>query len=291
MRRWAIAVVLLLGLAFLGVSSGVSGEKGDKKAAPVSLEYFGQSFFILTTSKGTRIAFDPHTIPDYFEGRKFVPRVDAVCISHNHNDHIRVEVFENLKNTKVIRGLKSASIKADWAKVEETVKDMKIRNVGVWHDETEGLQRGKNSVFIIDVDGWKIAHLGDLGHLLTPSQLKRIGPVDVVMIPVGGIYTLNGSEAKKVVEQLKPKEYIFPMHYGTKVFDAVLPVDEFLEDQPGRNVVRLGDSEKDESKRSNTITLNCDPNRPRPLIVQLYYWPKEEKEAKTKEEKKDEKKK
>ena len=85
------------------------------------------------------------------------------------------------------------------------------------------MQRGKVGVFIIEVDGWKIVHLGDLGHLLTPSQLKRIGPVDVLMIPVGGIYTLNGSEAKKVVEQLKPKEYIFPMHYGTKVFDAVLP--------------------------------------------------------------------
>jgi L-ascorbate metabolism protein UlaG (beta-lactamase superfamily) len=288
MRRWAIAVVFLLGLAFLAASTGSTGEK----KMPISLEYFGQSFFILTTSKGTRIAFDPHTIPDYFEGRPYVPRVDAVCISHNHNDHIRVEVFKDLKETKIIRGLKSASIKADWATVDETFKDAKIRTVGVYHDDTEGLQRGKNAVFIIDVDGWKIAHLGDLGHLLTPSQLKRIGPVDAIMIPVGGIYTLNGSEAKKVVEQLKPKEYIFPMHYGTKVFDAVLPVDEFLEDQPARNVVRLSDSEKDESKRQNTITLNRDPNRPRPLIVQLHYWPKEEKEEKKKDEKKkDEKKK
>ena len=185
------------------------------------------------------------------------------------------------RTTKIIRGLKSPSIKADWATVDETVKDVKIRIVGVYHDDTEGLQRGKNAIFIIEVDGWKIAHLGDLGHLLTPSQLKRIGPVDVIMIPVGGIYTLNGSEAKKVVEQLKPKEYIFPMHYGTKVFDAVLPIDEFLEDVEKRRVATTDE---------NTITLNRDPNRPRPLIVQLHYWPKEEKEKKD-EKKKDEKKK
>jgi hypothetical protein len=103
------------------------------------------------------------------------------------------------------------------------------------------------------------------------------------MIPVGGIYTLNGSEAKKVVEQIKPKEYIFPMHYGTAVFEDILKVDEFLDDQPARNVVRLSDSEPDPTKRENTVQLNRDTQRPRPLIVQLHYWPKEEKK---KEEKK-----
>jgi L-ascorbate metabolism protein UlaG (beta-lactamase superfamily) len=265
---------VLVFMAFLGASTGSTGEKG----APVTIEYHGQSFFVLTTSKGTRIAFDPHTIPEY-EQREQLPKVDVICISHNHNDHIRVEAFKDYKTTKVLRGLKSPSIKADWASVDETVKDAKIRTVGVYHDDTEGLERGKVGVFIVEVDGWKIAHLGDLGHLLTPSQLKRIGPVDVLMIPVGGIYTLNGSEAKKVVEQIKPKEYIFPMHYGTKEFKAVLPIDEFLEDVEKRRVATTDE---------NTITLNRDPNRPRPLIVQLNYWPKEEKKE---EKKKDEKKK
>ena len=171
-------------------------------------------------------------------------------------------------------GLKGQLLKSDWSVIDETVGDARIRNVGVYHDDQEGLQRGKNSVFIIETGGWKIAHLGDLGHLLTPAHLKRIGPVDVIMIPVGGIYTINGSEAKKVVEQLKPKEYIFPMHYGTKVFDAVLPIDEYLDDQDKRKI-----AVSDE----NVITLNKDATRPRPLIVQLHYWPKE---AAKKEEKK-----
>jgi L-ascorbate metabolism protein UlaG (beta-lactamase superfamily) len=290
MRHWAIASVLLLGLAVLGDATGVGGEKSPPvKPAPVKLEYLGQSFFILTSSKGTRIAFDPHTIPAYYDQRaKEYPKVDAICISHNHNDHIRIEALEDSKSSKIIRGLKSPSVKADWASVNETVKDVKIRNVGVYHDTNEGIERGKNSIFIVDVDGWKIAHLGDLGHLLTPAQLKRIGPVDVIMIPVGGIYALNGSEAKKVVEQLKPKEYIFPMHYGTKIFEDLLFIDEFLEGQPERNVVRLSESEPP-AKRENTIILNRDPTRPRPLIVQLHYWPKEE--EKKEEKKKDEKKK
>src|SRR5438105_15753621 len=118
----------------------------------------------------------------------------------------------------------------------------------------EGLARGKNSVFIIDVDGWRVCHLGDLGHELDLKLLKQIGQVDVLMVPVGGIYTLNGAEAKKVVEQIKPKEYIFPMHYGTKIFDDILPVDEFLEGQPDRNVIRLSESIP-EAKRENSIQL------------------------------------
>ena len=101
--------------------------------------------------------------------------------------------------------------------------------------------------------------------MLSPEQLRKIGTVDVLMIPVGGVYTLNGSEAKKVVEQIKPREYIFPMHYGTKIYDDVLTVDEFLDDQPRANVTVSLD---------NKITLNRDAQRPRPLIVQLNFWPR-----------------
>jgi L-ascorbate metabolism protein UlaG (beta-lactamase superfamily) len=270
MRRWAFAILFLLGLAWFGASAGI----GNQKPTPLTIEYNGQSFYIITTSKGKRIAFDPHAIPAYYPtGRIELKKADIICISHNHTDHIRTEIFEKTKDQKILRGLKTLSLKSDWAVVDETIGDIKVRTVGVYHDNNEGLQRGKNAVFIIEVDGWRFVHLGDLGHLLTPAQLKRIGPVDVLMIPVGGIYTLNGSEAKKVVEQIKPKEYIFPMHYGTKVFEDILPVDEFLEEQDKRKVAISDD---------NVITLNRDPQRPRPLIVQLHYWPKEEK----KEEKK-----
>ena len=247
-------------------STGTTGEPG----APITIEYHGQSFYIITTSKGKRIAFDPHLISDY-GGRINGLKADIICISHNHNDHNQVGALENGDKAKILRGLKTASNKSDWNIFEETIGDIKIKTVGVYHDDAEGLTRGKVGVFIVEVDGWRIAHLGDLGHLLTPAQVKRIGPLDVVMIPVGGIYTLNGSEARKVVDQLKPKEYIFPMHYGTKVFDATLPPDEFYDDLEKRKLAISDD---------NVLKLNRDPQRPRPLFVQLHYWPKEEKKKK-----------
>jgi len=201
-------------------------------------------------------------------------------MSHNHTDHTALFVVENIKEAKILRGLEPRGGKqAEWTPVEATVKDVKIHSVNLYHDNAEGMNRGKNAAFVVDLDGWRICHLGDLGHKLTAQQLKKIGPVDVLMIPVGGIYTLNGAEAQDVVEQIRPKEYIFPMHYGTKVFDEVLPITEFLE---GVEKARIADSD------DNKVTLNRDPQRPRPLIVQLHYWPKE---APNREPKKDDKKK
>ena len=101
-------------------------------------------------------------------------------------------------------------------------------------------------------------HLGDLGHELTPEQVRRIGPVDVLMVPVGGIYTLNGAEAKKVVEQIKPKMYVIPMHCGTNVYDDVLPATEFLEDQ--KNVKRFP---------ANKLSIESDLKTDAPIIAVL----------------------
>src|SRR5262249_55515236 len=103
-----------------------------------------------------------------------------------------------------------------------------------------------------------IVHLGDLGHLLTPKQLKSIGPVDVLLIPVGGVYTINGAEAKQVVEQLKPSRYILPMHYATKVFEDLLTADEFLEDQ--KNIKNFP---------GNRRVLGTHLNQPEPFIATL----------------------
>ena len=138
MRRWAFASLFLFTFAIPRAAS--TGTPQDKKGAPINIEYHGQSFYILTTSKDTRIAFDPHTIPQY--GRtEVLPKVDVICISHNHNDHTRTVAFQDYQKTKVLRGLKTESLKArlgPWS--TETVKDATIRTVGVYHDDTEGLQ-------------------------------------------------------------------------------------------------------------------------------------------------------
>src|SRR5262249_8568912 len=136
----------------------------------------------------------------------------------------------------------------------------------------------------------------DLGHLLTEAQIKQIGPVDVLMIPCGGVYTLNGSEAKKVMEQLKPREYVFPMHYGNIRVDALLTVDEFLDDNPApaigvsRDDALLINKDRKENSRflrmwggksDNTIVLDKDKDRPRPLVTVLHWWPQVGKKKKT----------
>jgi L-ascorbate metabolism protein UlaG (beta-lactamase superfamily) len=224
----------------------------------VTLRWHGQSFFEIETSRGTRIVLDPHAIDAY--GRITV-RGDLVLISHYHNDHTQVEVVEDRAKAKIIVGLRGSGKKIDWNLVDETIRDVHVRTVGVYHDGAEGMERGKNAVFIIEVDGLRIVHLGDLGHLLTEGQIKQIGPVDVLLIPVGGVYTINGAEAKKVVEQLKPTQYVVPMHYGTEVFDEMLPVDEFLEDQNPAAVKRF--------KNTNKLVIESGVKHDSPIIVVL----------------------
>jgi L-ascorbate metabolism protein UlaG (beta-lactamase superfamily) len=227
----------------------------DDKSAKVTIRWHGQSFFEIQSSKGTRIVIDPHFIDAY--GRKDVS-ADVILISHEHNDHNQVEAVKNQDKIKKIRGLVSNGKRVDWNPVDETFHDVHIRSVGTYHDKVEGLKNGKNTIFILEVDGLRIVHLGDLGHLLSERDIKRIGPVDVLMIPIGGVYALNGSDAKKVVEQLKPRMYILPMHYGTKVFDDLLPADEFLEEQT--NVRTFP---------TNKLIVDSDFKPAEPLIVIL----------------------
>ena len=213
-------LVLLAAVALAGPLAA-----GEPKK--VEIRWHGQSFFELRTSKGTRIAFDPHAIEAY--GRKAV-EADLVLMSHPHTDHTQLGAIAT-RMRKEILGLKVVGKRWEWNLIDETFRDVRVRTVGVYHDHVKGLERGKNAVFIVEADGLKIVHLGDLGHLLTPEQVKDIGPVDVLMIPVGGVYTLNGLDAKRVVAQLRPSRFVLPMHYGTKVYDDLLPLDAFKEDQ------------------------------------------------------------
>ena len=221
----------------------------------VTIRWHGQSFFEIESSKGTHVAIDPHAIEAY--GKTEVT-ADVVLISHEHNDHNQVEVLKNAGRAKVIHGLRVNGKRLDWNPIDESFRDIHIRSVGSYHDTTAGSERGKNTIFVIEMDGLHIVHLGDLGHVLSENTVRKIGPVDVLMVPVGGIYTINGSDAKKVVEQLKPRQYVLPMHYGTKAFDDVLPADEFLDEQT--NVKKLP---------TNKLVVATDFKPEQPVIVIL----------------------
>lgn len=245
-------------LTALVVSALLAGSAAAADANKIIVRWHGQSFFEIITSKGTRIVFDPHLIDAY--GRN-VMKADLVLLSHNHTDHVQTSVVENLDKAKVLRGLKDEKgdgKKVEWNAIDETFKDVKIRTLGAYHDQMNGMQRGLNSIFILEFDGLKFAHLGDLGHMLSDAQLKKLGEVDVLFVPVGGVYTLNGEDAAKVVKQIKPRRYIIPMHYGTAVYDDVLPADEFLDD-----------AKKETIKKYKTNELVIDPSAKPPAEPEI----------------------
>lgn len=229
----------------------------DKKAAQI--KWYGHSYFVLTTASGTKVAFDPHAISEYGAP---IMAPDIVVISHNHDDHNRKEIFSNAesKDLKVFNGLVIKGKNTEWAKLDEKAKDIRVRSVGTFHDNEDGAKRGKNSAMVVEADGLVYCHLGDLGHELTDEQVKAIGHVDVLMIPVGGIYTINGEVAKKVVSQLKPKMFILPMHYGTKVYPDLPEPAEFLDGE--KNVLHL-------EATTNILDIPLGTKADKPKIVML----------------------
>jgi L-ascorbate metabolism protein UlaG (beta-lactamase superfamily) len=239
-------------------------------AAEVVIRWHGQSFFEVQSSKGTVVAIDPHNFEAY--GRRQV-KADAVLVTHFHIDHASPAPIVDFEKTRVIPGLSNKQGFAgnrkndEFHDVDVKVKDIRVTNVGTYHDQMEGLRRGKNAVFVLEVDGLRIAHLGDLAHTLNREQLRKIGKIDVLMIPVGGAYTLNGSEAKEVVAQIKPRRYVIPMHYATDVYRDLLPIDEFLDEQNEKLITR---------HKLNELTIDTDAvPRKDPLIAVLNHRQKE----------------
>jgi L-ascorbate metabolism protein UlaG (beta-lactamase superfamily) len=232
MIRFAVVAGLLLLVphsGFLTPRSEAAQPPDKQPAKHVTLRYYGNSFFQLETSTGKKIVFDPHAIRAFKQSDPV--EADVVLISHFHNDHTQVGVLAN-RPQEVLVGLDMPKKgQTEWKEIDKKIGDVRVRTVGTYHDTEQGMKRGKVAVWVVETDGLVFCHLGDTGHLLSAEQVRQIGPVDVVMVPVGGIYTLNGEQAKKVVDQIKPRWYALPMHYGVKDFEDVLGPEEFLDGQ------------------------------------------------------------
>lgn len=199
---------------------------------PFALRYYGLSYFQLETPSGKKIVFDPHAYADF--GAPLVT-ADIITCSHRQRFKIAPEVVENYKAARVFQGLKEPNKRGatEWNVIDEKVGTIKVRSLATYHDAEDGRLRGKNAVFIVEAEGLTVCHLGNLGHELSAEQVKAIGPVDVLLVPVGGVYVLNGESAKKVADAIKPKRLIVPMHYGTPNFDELLTPEEFLDGLKG----------------------------------------------------------
>ena len=251
MRFVSIALALVLAL-----TAAVAPSRSARAAAgagPAKLTWYGQSCFLLETAGGARIVMDPLAKGMGYE----LPvglRADAVTVSHEHPDHNNVALVTG--RPRILRGL--TADRKGWTKINEKVKDVAIRTVGVYHDDRRGAERGLDTVFIFEVGGLRIAHLGDLGHLLDDKQLSAVGSVDVLLIPVGGAFTIDAKQATRIIDQLRPRLLIVPMHYKTALSNIpqLATVDEFLAGKA--NVRRAG---------GNSIVLSNIKSRPGSEIV------------------------
>jgi len=180
----------------------------------MDITWLGHSCFRI---KGTQavVITDPYP-PDlgYTLGK---PTANVVTVSHQHPSHSYIEGIGG--EPRIVSG-----------PGEYEISNILIAGVATFHDTEKGSQRGKNTVYLMEVDGVSVCHLGDLGHVLTAEQVEDIGDVDVLLLPVGGLATIDARMAAEVIRQLEPKAVV-PMHYKTPVLEWELePVARFLEE-------------------------------------------------------------
>ncbi len=184
----------------------------------MKIKWLGHSSFLIESSDGTKVMTDPFESGSYDGAVAYAPikdSADVITVSHDHADHNAVDGIAG--NPVIIRG------------GEETIiKGVVVRGVGTFHDESKGQERGRNVVHIVDVDGLRVGHLGDLGHALSDDEAEAVGQVDVLLAPVGGYYTIGPEEARDVAEKLGAR-IVIPMHYKTEDLGfPIQPVDDFL---------------------------------------------------------------
>ncbi len=177
------------------------------------IRYWGHASFSLETEDGI-LLIDPYDESVGYPIPDCKPHI--LTVSHDHYDHSAVDLFPAAE-----------LVKRDGEKTE--YRGFGIRAVKTFHDDQEGKLRGDNLFFIYSVEELQVAHCGDLGHILSDEQVKEIGPVDILFLPIGGTYTLDHNTAEVVRQQLKPKITI-PMHFYTPVLKFNLQtLDPFLD--------------------------------------------------------------
>lgn len=182
----------------------------------MKLTWLGHSCFLLEQD-GYRIVTDPYTGVEGYPPLSV--SAHAVCCSHHHFDHDAVDAVTMLPPVK---------------------SPFTVREVETCHDEQGGALRGSNTVRVFTAGGVSVAHLGDLGHQLSAEQLAAIGSVDAVLVPVGGVYTVDAKGAKAVCDALRPR-CVIPMHYRHAPYGLsnVAGVENFLALWPAAQIQRL----------------------------------------------------
>jgi len=213
----------------------------------MEITWLGYSAFRIRTRDG-------YVVNDPYSGRALtLPSIqrttaDIVTVSHDHDGHNNVDAVKG--DPYVIRG-----------PGEYEVKGMFVFGVPTFHDSKKGAVHGSNTVYILDAEDMRVCHLGDLGHIPTQTQAEAIGPVDILLTPVGDGKALNAQQAVEVINLLEPK-IVIPMHYCLDGEDLKL-------DKLDRFLVAMGTDNKDVSHQEILKVTKKDLPEEGPQVVVL----------------------
>ena len=178
----------------------------------MKIRYFGHACFEIVSNKGLKVITDPYTKVGYELPQGLT--ADILTVSHGHFDH---NFTQAVASHYIVSDAKSYLI-----------EDAECKGIFSYHDAKNGALRGENIIYKVQIDGFSLCHLGDIGEECSETLAKELGEVDVLFIPVGGTYTIDALGAKKYIDRLQPK-VVIPMHY--KPEDGILdiaPIDSFL---------------------------------------------------------------
>lgn len=221
----------------------------------LTIQWFGQACFLIVGGEGPRILIDP-VGPQLGYNLPFFDKLDALLISHLHPDHTYTRVVPG-----GVPNLVGLGADGHFTAIQQDVGRAAVRDVAAFHDNNTGRDRGENALWVIDIDGFHIVHLGDLGQTqLTPDQVQALGKPDILMIPVGGNFTIAGLQARAIVQQLTPT-LVIPMHYRTDRTPSDLglaPLDDFLGSPPPANAPNVVTLQKSDlaGKKTEVLLMN-----------------------------------
>jgi L-ascorbate metabolism protein UlaG (beta-lactamase superfamily) len=180
----------------------------------MEIKWLGHSCFRLR-GKAATIITDPYSPQLGYKLGKVT--ADIVTMSHQHPGHNYLKGVGG--HPRAVKG-----------PGEYEISEVIIIGIAAFHDASQGSSKGRNTVYLMEMDEVSICHLGDLGHMLTDDEVEELGEVDILILPVGGLSTIDAATAAQVVRQLDPK-VVIPMHYQTPELDRGLaPVDAFLKE-------------------------------------------------------------
>ncbi|HRY82488.1 MAG TPA: MBL fold metallo-hydrolase [Candidatus Moranbacteria bacterium] len=221
----------------------------------MNIQYYGHSCFKITTKPAGRgkediaIFFDPF---DKSVGlRPPQGQADLVLVSHAHHDHNNVEALKGEPYVIDIPG-------------EYSAKGVNVIGIPSFHDEKNGAEHGINTIYILESEDLRICHLGDLGTDLSENQLEKINGIDVLMIPIGGNYTIDGKKAVEIAKKIEPK-IIIPIHYKMKDTASDIKIDDEkkfcseIGNCPREKVSKINIKKKDlEGKEMEVIVMDIE---------------------------------